>query len=209
LTKAKLKGSTSLTSEGDPLKQDLRSFLFVVWRHLGLPDPTPIQNDIARFLHHGPKRLITEAFRGVGKSWATVAFVLWLLYCDRQHKVLVVSANATKANEFSTFSLLLINEMPLLAHLRARTDQRTSMTAFDVGPAKPDITPSVKSGGITGQLTGSRSNTIVACRPARNRHPGSAYKRDPFARQGCPLAGRQARRAGGGRQPLHRAARQG
>jgi hypothetical protein len=161
--KADLKGSTSLTkpAEVDPLKADFRNFLYAVWKHLGLPDPTPNQYDIARWLQHGPRRSITEAFRGVGKSWATAAFVCWLLYCDPQTKIMVVSANATKANEFSTFTLLLINEMPILQHLKPQHGQRMSMKAFDVGPAKPDIAPSVKSVGITGQLTGSRANVII------------------------------------------------
>jgi hypothetical protein len=160
----RIANTTSLTSPKslDPLKADFRNFLYAVWKHLGLPDPTLNQYDIAQWLQHGPKRLITEAFRGVGKSWATAAYVCWLLYCDPQHRIMVVSANATKANEFSTFTLQLISEMPILAHLIPRHGQRQSMLAFDVGPAKPDIAPSVKSVGITGQLTGSRSDTIVA-----------------------------------------------
>jgi hypothetical protein len=146
----------------DPLREDFRKFMFAVWRHLNLPAPTPNQYDIGRFLQTGPKRLIIEAFRGVGKSWTTVAYVLWLLYRDPQHKILVVSASGTKANEFSTFCLQLINDMPLLAHLRPRSDQRQSMISFDVAPALPDQSPSVKSVGITGQMAGSRANTIVA-----------------------------------------------
>src|SRR5262249_34990700 len=65
-------------------------------------------------------------------------------------------------NEFSTFMKQLIFDMPLLAFLRPRPDQRQSTIAFDVGPAKPDPSPSVKSVGINGQLTGSRANVIIA-----------------------------------------------
>ena len=39
----------------------------------GIPEPTPVQYDIAHWLQHGPRRLVVEAFRGVGKSWITVA----------------------------------------------------------------------------------------------------------------------------------------
>jgi hypothetical protein len=88
-TQASPQGSTSLTP-ADPLKADFRNFLWAVWRHLGLPEPTPVQYDIAHFLQHGPRRLVIEAFRGVGKSWITVAFVCWLLYCDPQLKIVVV-----------------------------------------------------------------------------------------------------------------------
>jgi hypothetical protein len=150
------------TPEKDPLKSDFRNFLWAVWKHLSLPEPTAIQYDISKWLQLGPKRLITEAFRGVGKSWITVAFVCWNLYRNPQMKIMVVSANATKANEFSTFTLQLISDMPILKHLKPRHDQRQSMLSFDVGPAKPDQSPSVKSVGITGQLTGSRADLIVA-----------------------------------------------
>jgi hypothetical protein len=145
----------------DPLKGDFRKFVYVVWKHLGLPDPTPIQYDIAWWLQHGPKRAVIQAFRGVGKSWITVAFVLWTLYCDPQKKIMVVSANAPKASEFSTFCLQLLRDMPLLRHLQPRADQRSSTISFDVGPAKPDQSPSVKSLGINGQLAGSRADIIV------------------------------------------------
>jgi hypothetical protein len=107
--------------------------------------------------------------------------VCWLLYRDPQTRIMVVSANATKAREFSTFTLLLINEMPLLQHLRPRHGQRTSMEAFDVGPAKPDIAPSVKSVGITGQLTGSRSNVIIADDIEVPHNSDTQGKRDKLA----------------------------
>jgi len=48
------------------LIQDFRNFLFVVWEHLGLPEPTPVQYDIAEYLQdEDEKRIVIEAFRGV------------------------------------------------------------------------------------------------------------------------------------------------
>jgi hypothetical protein len=146
----------------DPVAADLRNFIYLCWKHLNLPDPTPVQYDIASFLQHGPKRAIIQAFRGVGKSWVTSAFVLWHLYRDPQTKIMVVSASKTRADDFSTFTKRLIQEMPMLAHLKARAGQRDSNIAFDVGPSMADHSPSVKSVGITGQLTGSRADIIVA-----------------------------------------------
>jgi len=135
--------------------------MFVVWKHLGLPDPTPVQYDIAHFLQHGPKRAIIEAFRGVGKSWITSAFVVWHLLRDPNCKIMVVSASKDRADAFSTFVKRLIHELPMCAHLKARPGQRDSSLSFDVGPARPDHSPSVKSVGITGQLTGSRADIII------------------------------------------------
>ena len=64
----------------EQLKQDFRLFLTAIWTHLQLPPPTRAQLCIAEYLQHGPKRLQIQAFRGVGKSWITAAFVLWTLY---------------------------------------------------------------------------------------------------------------------------------
>lgn len=134
----------------------------MVWRHLGLPDPTPIQYDIANYLQSGPNRCVIEAFRGVGKSWLTAAFVCWLLWNNPQLKILVVSASKDRADLFSMFVKRLIADMPELQHLQARPGQLDSMLKFDVGPAKPDQSPSVKAAGISGQITGSRADIIIA-----------------------------------------------
>ena len=152
----------SMSTKPDPLKSDFRLFLFTVWKHIGLPDPTPIQYDIAQFLQHGPNKICIEAFRGVGKSFITSAYVLWKLYQNPQLKFLVVSASKSRADAFTTFTMRLIQEMPILAHLKPREEQRNSRIEFDVGPAVADQSPSVKSVGITGQLTGSRADEIIA-----------------------------------------------
>jgi hypothetical protein len=147
----------------EPFRSDFRFFLVVVWRHLTLPDPTPVQLDIADFMQHGPKRRIIEAFRGVGKSWMAAAYVLWLLRNDPQVKIMVVSASKMRADDFAQFCLRLIREMPLLQCLEPdREEQRSAANRFDVRPAIPDQSPSVKSVGIFGQLTGSRADLILA-----------------------------------------------
>lgn len=140
---------------------DFRVFLRAVWAHLGLPKPTPAQLDMAYWLQHGPKRGILQAFRGVGKSWITVAFVLWTLLLDPQKKIMVVSANEALASDFTRFCFQLIHGMPVLQHLAPRADQRKASDRFDVGPARPSKDPSLKSVGITGQLTGSRADLII------------------------------------------------
>ena len=144
------------------IKSDFRNFLYIAWKHLALPPPTPIQYDIAEYLQFGPKRLIIQAFRGVGKSWITSAFVVWKLLVDPQLKFLVISASKQRADDFSTFTKRIIHEMPILQHLRAREEQRNSNVAFDVAPSRAAHAPSVKSVGITGQIVGSRAHFIIA-----------------------------------------------
>lgn len=147
---------------GDPFKDDFRNFVWLVWKHLNLPDPTPVQYDMAWNLQNSPRRVVIEAFRGVGKSWITSAFVLWLLLNDPDLGILVVSASKERSDAFTTFTLRLINEVEMLQHLIPRGDQRNSKIAFDVAPAKAKHSPSVKSVGITGQLAGSRADFIIA-----------------------------------------------
>ena len=142
--------------------KDFRNFLYLVWKHLSLPRPTPIQFDIANYIQSNNKRIVINAFRGVGKSWITSAYVCHQLLLDPQKNILVISASKNRADDFSTFTLRLINEIDVLAHLRPSDAQRQSKVSFDVKPARASHAPSVKSLGITGQLTGSRSDLVIA-----------------------------------------------
>jgi hypothetical protein len=167
----------------DPIRADLRNFVYLAWKHLALPDPTPVQFDLAHYLQHGPKRRVVQAFRGVGKSWITSAFVCWRLYCDPDRKLLVVSASKQRADDFSTFTLRLIHEMPILAHLRPKDDQRFSKVSFDVGPSGASHAPSVKSLGITSQLAGSRAHDIIADDIEVANNSDTQAKRDKLKEQ--------------------------
>lgn len=136
-------------------------FTALVWQSIGLPQPTPIQVDIAKTLQNPPSdRFILMGFRGVAKSFITCAYVVWRLWKNPQLKIMVVSANKERADANATFIKKIINELPFLEHLKAREGQRDTQNLFDVGPSKPDHSPSVKSVGIKGQLTGSRADIL-------------------------------------------------
>ena len=145
----------------DLLKSDFKLFLQALWSQLDLPSPTRAQYAIADYLQHGPKRLQIQAFRGVGKSWITGAFVLWTLFKDPERKIMIISASKERADNMSIFLQKLIIETPWLAHLRPKAeDSRWSRVSFDVN-CSPHQAPSVKSVGITGQLTGSRADLMI------------------------------------------------
>lgn len=146
----------------DPLLSDFRNYLFALWRHLGLPAPTPVQYAIAAFLQDGPSRAIIEAFRGVGKSWLTAGYVTWRLKRNRNERILVVSANEERSVQFTTFVRRLIEEWPYLADLKPQKGQRDSALSFDVAGSMPHQSPSLRAAGITGQITGGRASIIVA-----------------------------------------------
>ena len=143
------------------IKSDFKIFLQALWNQLDLPSPTRAQYAIADYLQHGPKRLQIQAFRGVGKSWITGAFVLWTLFNDPEKKIMIISASKERADNMSIFLQKLIIETPWLAHLRPKSDEaRWSRISFDVN-CSPHQAPSVKSVGITGQLTGSRADLMI------------------------------------------------
>ena len=145
----------------DLLKDDFKLFLQALWSELDLPNPTRAQYAIADYLQHGPKRLQIQAFRGVGKSWITGAFVLWTLFNNPEKKIMIISASKERADNMSIFLQKLIIETPWLKHLQPKgDDSRWSRISFDVS-CSPHQAPSVKSVGITGQLTGSRADLMI------------------------------------------------
>ena len=143
------------------LQGDFKLFLQALWDQLDLPQPTRAQYAIADYLQSGPKRLQIQAFRGVGKSWITGAFVLWTLFNNAEKKIMIISASKERADNMSIFLQKLIIETPWLKHLRPKSDDaRWSRISFDV-LCSPHQAPSVKSVGITGQMTGSRADLMI------------------------------------------------
>lgn len=140
---------------------DFRVYLTLIWAHLKLPEPTPVQLDMALNIQLAPRRFIIQAFRGVGKSWITVAYVTWLLFLNPQIQVLVVSATGTLADDFVRFTKSLLRDVDILQHLQpdGRLDRANK---FIVGPARHEKDPSVKAAGIDGQITGNRADIIVS-----------------------------------------------
>lgn len=168
----------------DKAKEDFRVFLFIVWKMIGLPSPTPIQYAIANYLQHCPNdRTILEGFRGVAKSFITCAFAVWSLWRNPQIKVEIVSAGKDRADANAIFVKRIIMTLPFLAHLKPNTSKgnRDTMNLFDVAPAVPDISPSVKSVGIYGQITGSRADLLIADDIEIPSNSGTQVQRDKLS----------------------------
>lgn len=153
----------------DILKGSFLKFAFYAWtRVLGLPPPTRVQYDIGRYLQDGPRLRFLAAFRGVGKTYLTGAYIVWRLWRDPDTKVVVISANERFGATVASFIHTLINatdsetgEPVPWAELRPRGSQRNSTMLFDVGPATPSKDPSVIAMGIGGQLAGSRADILL------------------------------------------------
>ena len=106
----------------EALQGDFKLFLTALWQQLELPPPTRAQFAIADYLQFGPKRLQIQAFRGVGKSWITGAFVLWTLFKDPERKIMIISASKERADNMSIFLQKLIIDTPWLKHLQPKSD---------------------------------------------------------------------------------------
>jgi hypothetical protein len=146
----------------DPIS-DFRNFLKLAWKILNLPKPTRRQLGIAKYLQYAknPRRMV-KALRGVGKSWIAAAYAVWALHYRKDLNVVVVSGSKAKADQFTTFALRLIMEIPVLRYMMPREGQRSSMTGFDVAGAPPSQTQSLVSMGVTGQMTGNRADILIA-----------------------------------------------
>jgi hypothetical protein len=87
---------------------------------------------------------------------------MWTLWNDKDKKILVVSASKQRADDFTIFIQKCVLEFDWMVHMRpVDDDQRWSRVSFDIAGCRPAQSPSVKSVGITGQLTGSRADLIV------------------------------------------------
>lgn len=146
------------------IEESFPFFLKQLWKSVYLPEPPPIQLDIGAFLSDGPRRRVIKGWRGVSKTWVTIAYCLWRLMREPNERILLVS----QSRDHSRKSLLLmrqwINMVPFLNKLQPRKNskQRDSTDMFDVGPARWDRSASVSAMGVTGMLTGGRASIIVA-----------------------------------------------
>lgn len=151
--------------QGHPLT-DFRNFLYHVWEFLSLPEPTPIQYDVARaMMENGllgltDRKCIIQAPRGLGKSFVCGAYAVWRLMLNKDEKILVACGNESKAKEFTIFCNKIIHGMPMCQHLITE-DGRKSALSFDVAGCSVAQAPSMKAAAIMGSIVGSRATIII------------------------------------------------
>ena len=171
---------TRFPEEVHPAFEDLRNFLFLTWDHLGLPEPTEAQYQIAHRLQfgydateevetlRGPREDIIRCFRSLGKSYTTSAYAIWrLMRNPRDEKIMIVSASGSKAKEFVAQTKGILESMPLVQWLldgsrESGATRRDMADQFDVAAASLSQSYSVVARGISSQLSGSRATLIVA-----------------------------------------------
>lgn len=126
---------------------------------------SPLQHDIGSFIAYGPQYLMVQAQRGQAKTTISAIFAVWDLIHNPHHRVLILSAGGTQANEISTLIVRIIMTMDELECLRPdpTNGDRTSVEAFDVHYSLKGIdkSPSVACIGVTGNLQGKRADLLI------------------------------------------------
>jgi hypothetical protein len=127
---------------------------------------TEIQHEIGAWMEHGPQYLMVQAQRGQAKTTVAALFAVWSLIHSPSHRVLVISAGGTQANEISTLIVRVIMSMDVLECMRPdkQAGDRTSVEAFDVHHSLKglDKSPSVACVGIDSNLQGKRADLLIA-----------------------------------------------
>ncbi len=170
---------STMPQEFHPAYEDFRNFLFLAWSHLGLPDPTRAQYEIAHRLQHGidsteteatkgPREDIIRCFRSLGKSYITSVYAIWrLMRNPRDEKIMVVSATGSKSKEFVAQTKGILESMELVQWLlegprESGATRRDMADQFDVAGGSLSQSYSIVARGITSQLTGTRSTLLIA-----------------------------------------------
>jgi len=128
-------------------------------------DTSPLQHDIGSFMAYGPQYLMVQAQRGQAKTTIAAIFAVYDLIHNPHHRVLILSAGGTQANEISTLIVRIILSMDELECMRPdkAAGDRTSVEAFDLHYSLKGIdkSPSVSCIGITGNLQGKRADLLI------------------------------------------------
>lgn len=151
----------------EPLPEELAPFpmfLAYILRELGLSDePTLSQLEIGEWLLMHPRQ-ITFGFRGISKSFVgSSVYALWRLRHDPfNEKVLVPAQTADKALEVAKLVQQCIRDIDILRCLEPGPGMRSSIRAFDVGPANVMQECSMRALGILSPaLTGKRATLAL------------------------------------------------
>src|ERR1019366_6631270 len=95
--------------ERDPLKLNFKNFMWKTWMTLFGNPPTHTMYDLGERLQTGPNRDIIIGYRGLSKSYITVDFGVWTLYCDPTEIVLTVSGSGDGAKGNASLAWGMVN----------------------------------------------------------------------------------------------------
>lgn len=149
--------------DDDVLFENFIVFVACCFAWLNLPRPTLNQFLLAKHISDtsNPFRMLI-AMRGLSKSLNAQIYTAWRLYRDLDEHILVMSASARRAKNFTSFVQKLIKLIPCLQHMSPRHNmERTSGESFDVAGATDSDSPSVYAVGVENQIAGFRATLVI------------------------------------------------
>lgn len=147
----------------DEVLEDFRNHCFFCMKYLGLGEPSPLQYAIAECVQNGPKDMQLQAGRGAGKSTIVAMYASWLLLNNPNTTIMVLSATQDKAIKFISQVRQILSLVPYMQHLLPKEHDKDSAFGFNVGirdKVGQDLSCYAK--GITGQITGSHADYVLA-----------------------------------------------
>jgi hypothetical protein len=142
---------------------DFRNHLWACFKYLGLGEPTPLQYAMAEVMQKGPKDFQLQAGRGAGKSVINACFASWRLLTNPNRTIMVISATSDRAIKFIGQVRKILDVVPYCEHLKPKEFDKDNAFGFNVGSRTifgQDLSCYAK--GITGQITGSHADDIIA-----------------------------------------------
>ena len=146
------------------VQADFKLFL-ALWnqqQNLGTP---ALHFRIADWLEYswqrGDKHLLLMVFRSAGKSTLSGLFCAWLLYRDRNLRILVLAADQGLAGKMVRNVKRIIERHPLCTAMRPKNPDQWASDRFTVKRPLELRDPSMLARGISANLTGSRADVVI------------------------------------------------
>jgi hypothetical protein len=109
----------------------------------------------------GKKNLLMMAFRSSGKSTIAGLFAAWLLYRNRDLRILVLAADFALAQKMVRNVKGIIEKHPLTQDLKPENADQWASDRFTVKRFSVLRDPSMLAKGITANITGSRADIVI------------------------------------------------
>jgi hypothetical protein len=145
------------------LMDNFLAFYNYAFSYLELPAPSRAQLEMANFLFKGEgSHKMLMAMRGLSKSLTSQIFCVWRFLNDPDEKILVMSAGAARAVNYTQFVKKLIALLPITRNMKPIHNlQRTSSQSFDVAGSTASDSPSMYAVGAGNQVTGMRASLVI------------------------------------------------
>ncbi len=126
---------------------------------------SPVQFDIADFMHSGGPKIMIQAQRGQAKTTLASIYAVFNLIHDPKFRVLIISGGQGLASDIAKGIQLIINSWEILECMRPdpSAGDRTSTDKFDIHFTLRGInkTASITTLGITSNLQGNRADLLI------------------------------------------------